>query len=64
MVYTLRHFDRSAIDRLGKQRIVDKASMANEWTRALMANGTDAPVELINPLPFMAQVSRKTLNKP
>ena len=55
-----------AIDRLGKQRIVDSAY---PWQKlyqsgALIINGTDAPVEPINPLPsFYASVSRKTLNK-
>ena len=55
-----------AIDRLGKQRIVDSAY---PWQKlyqsgALIINGTDAPVEPINPLPsFYASISRKTLNK-
>ena len=55
-----------AIDRLGEQRIVDSAY---PWQKlyqsgALIINGTDAPVEPINPLPsFYASVSRKTLNK-
>ena len=55
-----------AIDRLGKQRIVDSAY---PWQKlyqsgALIINGTDAPVEPINPLPsFYASVSRKTLQK-
>ena len=55
-----------AIDRLGKQRIVDSAY---PWQKlyqsgALIINGTDSPVEPINPLPsFYASVSRKTLNK-
>ena len=55
-----------AIDRLGKQRIVDSAY---PWQKlyqsgAMIINGTDAPVEPINPLPsFYASVSRKTLNK-
>ena len=55
-----------AIDRLGKQRIVDSAY---PWQKlyqsgALIINGTDAPVEPINPLPsFYASVSRKTLKK-
>ena len=55
-----------AIDRLGKQRIVDSAY---PWQKlyqsgAMIINGTDAPVEPINPLPsFYASVSRKTLKK-
>tara|TARA_S200000501_G_scaffold288948_1_gene273703 strand:- start:2011 stop:3684 length:1674 start_codon:yes stop_codon:yes gene_type:complete len=55
-----------AIDRLGKKRIVDSAY---PWQKlyqsgAMIINGTDAPVEPINPLPsFYASVSRKTLNK-
>ena len=55
-----------AINRLGKKRIVDSAY---PWQKlyqsgALIINGTDAPVEPINPLPsFYASVSRKTLNK-
>ena len=55
-----------AIDRLGKKRIVDSAY---PWQKlyqsgAIIINGTDAPVEPINPLPsFYASVSRKTLNK-
>ena len=55
-----------AIDRLGKKRIVDSPY---PWQKlyqsgAIIINGTDAPVEPINPLPsFYASVSRKTLNK-
>ena len=55
-----------AIDRLGKKRIVDSAY---PWQKlyqsgAMIINGTDAPVEPINPIPsFYASVSRKTLNK-
>ena len=55
-----------AIDRLGKQRIVDSAYPWQKLyqTGAMIINGTDAPVEPINPLPsFYASVSRKTLNK-
>jgi len=55
-----------AIDRLGEKRIVDSAY---PWQKlfqsgALIINGTDAPVEPINPIAsFYASVSRKTLNK-
>ena len=55
-----------AIDRLGKQRIVDSAYPWQKLyqTGAMIINGTDAPVEPIDPLPsFYASVSRKTLNK-
>lgn len=53
-----------AIDRLGEQRIVEGAYV---WQKLLQSgvkivNGTDAPVEPLNPLPsFYAAVSRKTL---
>ncbi|HSP40694.1 MAG TPA: amidohydrolase [Gillisia sp.] len=53
-----------AIDRLGEQRIVDGAYV---WQKLLQSgvpivNGTDAPVEPLNPLPsFYASVSRRTL---
>lgn len=53
-----------AIDRLGKQRIEEGAYM---WQSLLQAgakvvNGTDAPVEPLDPIPsFYASVSRKTL---
>lgn len=55
-----------AIERLGKKRIVDGAYM---WQSLLKAgtriiNGTDAPVEPLNPLAsFYASVTRKTLKK-
>ena len=55
-----------AIDRLGKKRIVESAY---PWQKlfqsgAVIINGTDAPVEPINPIAsFYASVSRKTLNK-
>ena len=55
-----------AIDRLGVKRIKDSAY---PWQKlynsgAIIINGTDAPVEPINPLAsFYASVSRKTLNK-
>jgi len=55
-----------AINRLGEKRIVDSAY---PWQKlfqsgALIINGTDAPVEPINPIAsFYASVSRKTLNK-
>jgi predicted amidohydrolase YtcJ len=53
-----------AIDRLGEQRIVEGAYM---WQSLLksgipVVNGTDVPVEPLNPIPsFYASVSRKTL---
>ncbi len=53
-----------AIDRLGEERIVEGAYV---WQKlmdagAVVANGTDAPVEPLDPLPsFYASVSRKTL---
>ena len=53
-----------AIDRLGEQRIVEGAYV---WQKLLqtgvyIVNGTDAPVEPLDPLPsFYAAVSRRTL---
>ena len=53
-----------AIERLGKERIEEGAYV---WRKlldsgAIIANGTDAPVEPVNPIPsFYASVSRKTL---
>ena len=53
-----------AINRLGKERIVDSAY---PWRKliesgAVLVNGTDAPVEPINPIEsFYASVTRKTL---
>ena len=53
-----------AIDRLGKKRIKEGAYM---WQSLLQSgvpivNGTDVPVEPVNPIPsFYASVSRKTL---
>ena len=53
-----------AIDRLGKDRIEEGAYV---WRKlldsgAMIVNGTDAPVEPLNPLPsFYASVSRQTL---
>ena len=53
-----------AIDRLGRQRIEEGAYV---WRKlldsgAIIANGTDAPVEPINPIEcFYAAVTRKTL---
>ena len=53
-----------AIDRLGEKRIVEGAYV---WQKLLqmgvkIVNGTDAPVEPLNPLPsFYASVSRRTL---
>jgi predicted amidohydrolase YtcJ len=55
-----------AIGRLGEQRIIDSAY---PWQKligngAIVVNGTDAPVEPLNPIAsFYASVSRKTLNK-
>lgn len=54
-----------AIDRLGKKRIDEGAYMWQDLLQsgAKIINGTDAPVEPINPIPsFYASVSRKTLN--
>lgn len=54
-----------AIDRLGEERIVEGAYV---WQKlmdagAVVCNGTDAPVEPLDPLPsFYASVSRKTLD--
>ena len=54
-----------AIDRLGEKRIVEGAYV---WQKLLQSgvkivNGTDAPVEPLNPIPsFYAAVSRKTLS--
>jgi hypothetical protein len=54
-----------AIDRLGQMRI---QAGAYRWKQliesgAMVINGTDAPVEPVNPIPcFYAAVSRKTLN--
>lgn len=53
-----------AIDRLGKKRIEEGAYMwqALLESGARVVNGTDAPVEPIDPLPsFYASVARKTL---
>lgn len=53
-----------AIDRLGEKRIVEGAYVWQELLKsgAKIVNGTDAPVEPLNPLPsFYASVSRKTL---
>ncbi|MFY0654859.1 MAG: amidohydrolase [Cyclobacteriaceae bacterium] len=53
-----------AIDRLGKKRIVEGAYVWNKLTEsgATIVNGTDAPVEPINPIAcFFAAVSRQTL---
>lgn len=53
-----------AIDRLGKKRIEEGAYMwqALLQSGAKIVNGTDAPVEPMNPIPsFYASVSRKTL---
>ena len=54
-----------AIDRLGKKRIEEGAYMWQSLlgTGARIVNGTDAPVEPLNPIPsFYASVSRKTLS--
>lgn len=53
-----------AIDRLGKERIENGAYMWSDLidSGAKIVNGTDAPVEPVNPLAsFYASVSRKTL---
>lgn len=53
-----------AIDRLGEQRIKEGAYMWQSLLQsgAKIINGTDAPVESLNPIPsFYASVSRKTL---
>lgn len=53
-----------AIDRLGEKRIKEGAYMWKSLlqTGAKIVNGTDAPVEPLNPIPsFYASVSRKTL---
>ena len=53
-----------AIDRLGEKRIIDGAYVWQSLfkTGARIANGTDAPVEPVDPLPsFYASATRKTL---
>jgi len=53
-----------AIERLGKKRIEEGAYMWQSLLKsgARIVNGTDAPVEPLNPIPsFYASVSRKTL---
>lgn len=53
-----------AIDRLGEKRIVDGAYVWKKLLQsgAVIVNGTDVPVEPINPIAsFYASVSRKTL---
>ena len=53
-----------AIERLGEKRIVEGAYMWQALVKsgAKIVNGTDAPVEPLNPIPsFYASVSRKTL---
>jgi predicted amidohydrolase YtcJ len=53
-----------AIDRLGEQRIKEGAYVWQSLLKsgARIVNGTDAPVEPLNPLPsFYASVTRKTL---
>ena len=53
-----------AIERLGGQRITQGAYMWQELLKsgARIVNGTDAPVEPLNPVPsFYASVTRKTL---
>jgi predicted amidohydrolase YtcJ len=53
-----------AIDRLGEKRIIDGAYVWQSLfkTGARIANGTDAPVEPVDPIPsFYASVTRKTL---
>ena len=54
-----------AINRLGKKRIVESAYAWRDLidNGAILINGTDVPVEPINPIAsFYASVSRKTLN--
>jgi predicted amidohydrolase YtcJ len=53
-----------AIDRLGEKRIKEGAYMWQSLLKsgARIVNGTDAPVEPVNPIPcFYASVTRKTL---
>ncbi len=53
-----------AIDRLGEKRIIDGAYVWQTLmqTGAVVTNGTDAPVEPVDPVPsFFASVTRKTL---
>lgn len=53
-----------AIDRLGEKRIIDGAYVWQTLiqTGAVVTNGTDAPVEPVDPIPsFYASVTRKTL---
>ncbi|MBA4302374.1 hypothetical protein SAMN03080617_01863 [Algoriphagus alkaliphilus] len=53
-----------AIDRLGEKRIIDGAYVWQTLmqTGAVVTNGTDAPVEPVDPIPsFFASVTRKTL---
>jgi predicted amidohydrolase YtcJ len=53
-----------AIDRLGEKRIVEGAYVWQKLLQsgAVIINGTDAPVEPVDPLPsFYASISRKTL---
>lgn len=53
-----------AIDRLGEKRIIDGAYVWQKLmqTGAVVTNGTDAPVEPVDPIPsFYASVTRKTL---
>jgi len=53
-----------AIERVGEKRIVEGAYMWQALIKsgARIVNGTDAPVEPLNPIPsFYASVSRKTL---
>ncbi|MBN3520591.1 amidohydrolase [Algoriphagus lutimaris] len=53
-----------AIDRLGEKRIVDGAYVWQKLlqTGAVVTNGTDAPVEPLDPIPsFYASITRKTL---
>ncbi|MEB2783600.1 amidohydrolase [Algoriphagus persicinus] len=53
-----------AIDRLGEKRIIDGAYVWQKLIRsgAVVTNGTDAPVEPVDPIPsFYASVTRRTL---
>ncbi len=54
-----------AIDRLGEKRIAEGAYMWQELLKsgAVIVNGTDAPVEPVNPIAcFYASVTRQSLN--
>mgnify|MGYP000462898326 CR=1 FL=1 len=55
-----------AIDRLGRRRVIDGAYVWQKifQTGGRICNGTDAPVEPVDPIPsFYASVTRKTLER-